>query len=94
MDRFFPLADHTPYTDRKLTRDDDAVLENETIVKIQRMGCEGKRADEIFAEFASQGVTMDQLMSLLDPPAERADGARGRRQARANVGFASFKGRR
>jgi hypothetical protein len=92
--RFFPIDDHTPYTDRKLARNDDAPLDVETIVAIQRMACEGKRPHDIYTAFADQGVTMDQVMTLIDPPAERADAARSRRPQRANVGFAGFKGRR
>lgn len=92
-DRFFPLSDHTPYSDRKHQRDGEAFLDMETMIAIQRMACEGKRPGEILDVYASQGVSMEQIMRLIDPPAERADG-QGRRQERANVGFASFKGRR
>ncbi len=92
-DRYFPIGDHTPYSDRKLARD-DAPLDMDLIVAIQRKACEGVKPADIYTEFASQGVTMDQIMTLIDPPSERADAERARRQTRANVGFASFKGRR
>jgi hypothetical protein len=80
-------GDLQTYTDRKLARFDDAPLDIETIVEIQRMDCEGKKRDDIQRELASRGVTMEQIMRVLNPePAER-------RQERANVGFADVKGR-
>jgi hypothetical protein len=92
--RFVSISDHTPYSDRKLSGRDDAPLDDDTLVAIQRMDCEGRPAHEIYEAFASQGVSMERIMSLLDPPDERAVSGTARRQTRAAVGFAAFKGRR
>lgn len=78
-------GDLQTYTDRKLARFDDAPLDIETIVEIQRMDCAGKPRDEIARALAARGVTMEQIIRVLNPePAER-------RQERANVGFAGMK---
>lgn len=89
--KFFALDDHTPYSDRKHMRVDDAPLEMEVIVAIQRMDCEGKRPHEIYEAFTSQCVTMDQIMALIDPPDERAHAGQHRRHDRAGLGHAAIK---
>jgi hypothetical protein len=93
--KYFPLEDNTPYTDRKRARGDRAPLDDKTLVAIQCMDCAGKRPHEILEVLAHhEGVTMERIMSLLDPADEQADTRKVRRQKFAEVGFASFKGRR
>jgi hypothetical protein len=90
--RYGHQGDLAPYTDRKLMRFEDAPLDLETIVAIQRMACEGKRRDEILARFGAGGVTMTQISRVLDSPDEAPKP--NRRPARAVVGYAALKGRR
>jgi hypothetical protein len=85
--RYSASGDLQTYTDRKLARFDDAPLDIETIVEIQRMDCAAISRDDILKALAPRGVTMEQIMRVLNPePVER-------RQERANVGFADVKGR-
>ncbi len=75
-------GDLPTYSDRKAERNIHAPLAIEDIVRIQQLGCAGRRPDEIVAE---TGLSIEDVRRVLDPePVER-------RQERAGLGYPELK---